>query len=186
VDPIALVTLGGMTVIAALFARLWLASDVRRTRRLLRRTRVTPIAELVDGQLACIVGRVEPQDGIEPLIAMMSRRRCVAYETVVQHYEGLKTTHVEVERKMVPFFIVDATGRARIDAAQAALSNPPIARGDRYDERVIEPGMIVRLVGSVALDPALVAGERLFREGGFTATLTGTSRFPLLVDVERA
>ena len=183
-DPIALVTLGGMTAIAALFARLWLSSDVRRTRRLLRRTRVTRIAELVDGQLACIVGRVEPQDGIEPLIAMMSRRRCVAYETVVQHYEGLKTTHVEVERKMVPFFIVDATGRARIDAAQAALSNPPIARGDRFDERVIEPGTIVRLVGSVTLDPALVAGERLFREGGFTATLTGTAKFPLLVDVE--
>jgi len=183
VDPIALVTLGGMTVIAALFARLWLVSDVRRTRRLLRRTRVTRIAQLVDGQLACIVGRVELEEGSEPLVAMMSRRRCVAYETVVQHYDGITTT-VEVERKMVPFFVVDATGRARIDAAQAALSNPPIARGDRYDERVIEPGMIVRLVGSVALDPARVAGERLFREGGFTATLTGTAKFPLLVDVE--
>jgi hypothetical protein len=30
-----------------------------RTRRVVRRARVSPIAELVDGKLACIVGKVE-------------------------------------------------------------------------------------------------------------------------------
>lgn len=184
-DPIAVATLGGMAALGALFARLWLTSDVRRTRRLLRRTRVTRIADLVDGQLACIVGRVELPEGSAPLVAMMSRRHCVAYETAVQHFDGSMMMRVELERALVPFFVVDASGRARIDAPEAALSNPPAARGDRFAERVIEPGMVIRLVGSVQLDPARTAGERLFREGGFAATVTGTARFPLLVDVER-
>lgn len=171
------------TVVAA--APFW-RNDARRTRRVLRRTRVSPIAELVDGRLACIVGRVELE--AEPITSMMSRRRCVAYETVIQVFRRNDMTipsRVEVERKLVPFFVVDATGRVRVDAAEAALSNRPVARSERFEERVIEAGMTIRIVGSVALDPTLARTAELgFRDGSITATITGTAKFPLLIDVE--
>lgn len=174
---------------AAVFAGWYIyhfGSDARRTRRVLRRTRVTPIAELVDGKLACIVGRVELEG--EPLRALMSARTCVAYETVVQVFTGIDMTipsRVDVMRRLVPFFVVDATGRARIDAAEAALANEPVARSERFEERIIEDGAAIRIVGSVSLSPAIRArGEIGFREAGWSATLTGTSKFPLLIDRE--
>ncbi|MCX5745922.1 MAG: hypothetical protein NT062_25880 [Proteobacteria bacterium] len=92
-------------------------------------------------------------------------------------------------RRVVPFFVVDATGRVRIDAPEVALCNRPVAKGERYEERILEHGATIRIVGSVALDPMMhvaTGRERLFREGAFTARLTGTSKFPLLADVERA
>jgi hypothetical protein len=185
VDPFVITTtVGGVLVVMAVLRR-WTWSYARRTRRVLRKARVTRIAELVDGKLQCIVGTVELEG--ESLVALMSRRSCVAYETIVQVYarnQSVVPSHVEVNRRIVPFFVVDDSGRVRVDAAQAALSNRPTARGERFEERVIEPGMTVRLVGSVTLDPALDRAEHGFRDGGFTATITGTARFPLLVDVE--
>lgn len=47
-----------------------------RTRRVVRSTKVSPIAELEDGKLACVVGKVE-LDG-DGLISVVSRRTCVA------------------------------------------------------------------------------------------------------------
>jgi hypothetical protein len=161
-------------------------SDARRTRRVLRRARVVRIADLVDGELACIVGVVQP-DG-EPLESVVTRRRCIAYDTTIQVFRNNDYTipmRVDVARRMVPFFVTDATGRVRIDAAEAALCNRPVGRDARYEERIIEAGTTVRLVGSVTLEPTIVApGERGFREGALKATITGTARFPLLVDVE--
>lgn len=161
----------------------WTA-DVARTRRVLRRARVVPIADLVDGQLACIVGVVE-LDG-EPLTSMMSREPCVAYDTSTTSFDAtgnfsLKKTH----RQAVPFFIVDKTGRARIDAPQIALCNSPNARSDRFEERVITVGASVRLVGSVSLDPTRAThSEHTYRAGQFKATLTGSTNYPLLADVD--
>ena len=161
-------------------------SDARRTRRVLRRTRVTPIADLEDGKLACVVGRVEA-DG-ELVTALMSRVPCVAYETVVQVFGAVDMTlpkRVDVTREHVPFFVVDDTGRVRVDAAEAALANRAIAKSERFEERIIENGAMIRIVGSVTLEPTMHAsGDHSFREGGWKATLTGTSKFPLLIDVE--
>jgi hypothetical protein len=169
-----------------LVAHGWFGADARRTRRVLRRTRVTPIAALADGKLACIVGRIEA-DG-ELITSLMSRKPCVAFETVVQVFGVVDMTvpeRVEVTRKMVPFFIVDDSGRARIDAAEAALANRAIMKSERFEERVIENGARVRIVGSVALDPTIHAqGEHGFRDGAFKATITGTSKYPLLIDLE--
>jgi uncharacterized membrane protein len=76
------VVVGGLSLVgsAALFgghfAWAWFTDRARHTRRVLRRTRVPRIAELVDGKLACVVGTVEA-DG-ELLAAMATRRPCVA------------------------------------------------------------------------------------------------------------
>jgi hypothetical protein len=160
-------------------------SDARRTRAVLRRARVVRIADLVDGSLACIVGVVE-RDG-EPLEALVTRKACVAFDTTVQYFRGADFTipmRVEVNRRMVPFFVTDGTGRVRVDAAEAALCNRPIAKSERFEERILEEGATVRLVGSVSLEPTIAKGERGFRDGALKATITGTAKYPLLVDVE--
>ncbi|HEY4182173.1 MAG TPA: hypothetical protein VGM90_35260 [Kofleriaceae bacterium] len=163
-------------------ARLFTA-DNARTRRVLRRARVVPIAELVDGQLACIVGTIEA-DG-EPLVSMMSRTRCVAFDTSTSSLDG-NLVSTKVTRHAVAFFVVDKTGRARIDAPQIALCNKPTLRSDRFEERVLEVGATVRLVGSVSLDPTIAThSEHTYRAGQFTATLSGTVKYPLLADTER-
>ncbi len=150
-------------------------SGVGHTRRVMRTTRVTPIAELADGKLACVVGRVERDD--EPLVSILSRRPCVAYE-IVEWHKG-------VRRAIVPFYVVDASGRVRIDAGEAALLQPPTTRGETFEERVIEVGAKVRVVGSVRVEPTVIdASEHGFREGATKAQLTGTAKWPLLVDVE--
>jgi hypothetical protein len=164
-----------------------LRSDARRTRRVLRRTRVTPIAELADGMLACVVGKVE-LDGSEPLTAMITRVPCVAFDTTIQVFGKNDFTvpeRVDVTRKLVPFTVVDGSGRVRIDAPQAALCNRAAARSERFEERVIPVGATIRIVGSVRLEPERSrAGEHSYREGEWRATLTGTKNYPLLVDVE--
>jgi hypothetical protein len=165
-------------------------SDARRTRRVLRKTRVTPIAELVDGTLACVVGKVEPlEPDVEPLTAMITRTPCVAYDTTIQFFRGNDFSvpeRVDVTRKIIPFTIADATGRLRVDAPQAALCNKPAARSERFEERLIVPGATIRIVGSVRIEPERSDHvEHGYREHGRTrATLTGTAKWPLLVDVE--
>lgn len=157
--------------------------DIRRTRRVLRKARVVPIAELVDGQLACVVGRVEI-DGA-PIESMIARRLCVVFDTITTPYVGNDlTTPVRVTRRLVPFFVTDATGRVRIDAPEVALCNKPVARGESFQERIVEDGDTIRIVGSVSLDPALTTSDQLFRQGAFRARLTGTAKYPLLADVE--
>lgn len=164
----------------------WYGADARRTRRVLRKTRVTRIADLEDGKLACVVGRIEAEG--ELVQSLMSRRDCVAFETVVQVFGTLDMTvpaRVEVTRKLVPFYIVDDSGRARVDGAEAALANDAIMKSERFEERIIENGARVRVVGSVSLEPAMHGdGDHGFREGAYKATLTGTSKYPLLIDVE--
>jgi hypothetical protein len=176
---------GGALGLAYFVLNAW-RSDARRTRRVLRRVRVSRIADLADGQLACIVGVVELEG--EPLEALVSRQPCVAFETTVQYFRGADFTipmRVEVTRRMVPFFVSDGTGRVRVDAAQAALCNRPVARSERFEERILEDGAKIRLAGSVTLEPTIAAtGEHGFRDGPLTATITGTAKYPLLIDVE--
>jgi hypothetical protein len=189
-DPLLLLL--GAPGVAALGYAMWSRSQdaARRTRRALQRTRVTPVADLSDGVLACVVGTVE-LDEPTLLTSMITRRACVAYDTNVYFFVGNSTAvpaRVEVERRLVPFFVRDATGVVRIDGAEAALCNPPAANNDRYLERLIQVGATIRIVGSVHLEPARDRGvrERHYRETtGMVATLTGTARFPLLIDVER-
>ena len=175
-----------VTGIATLLLRTW-GRDARRTRRVLRKAKVVPIAKLVDGQLACIVGRVA-RDG-ELIDSLITGRPCVAFDTTTNVFDGVNFTsplRIEVTRRVVPFYVVDATGRVRVDTPQIALCNKPIAHSDRYEERILEDGATIRIVGSVILTPAVRAdGEHLFREqGAVTATITGTAKYPLLADTE--
>lgn len=174
----AILAVGGLAVAI----RRW-TNNAARTRRVLRRARVVPIAELVDGQLACIVGTIEA-DGA-PIVSMMARVNCVAFDTTTSAFTGDGSMSVITTRHAVPFFIVDRSGRARIDAPQVALCNTPTARSERFAERVLAVGARVRLVGSVSLDPTIAThNEHAYRAGQFTATLSGSTKYPLLADVE--
>jgi hypothetical protein len=177
--------LAGLSGTAFAFVRFSGSGDARRTRRVLRKARVVPIAELVDGQLACVVGRVEV-DG-ELVESLIERRACVAFDATTTTFEGNEMTmDVKITRRVVPFYVSDNTGRVRIDAPEIALCNRPVARSERYEERILEDGVMIRIVGSVALEPAMQGScDHLFRHGAFKARLTGTARYPLLADVER-
>ena len=184
----ALIILLVPVVFGSIAGWFWFGDDARRTRRVLRSVRVTPVASLVDGQLACVVGTVEVETE-ELLVSMVAKRPCVAYDTNVYFFHGHNATvpqRVEVERRLLPFFVRDPSGVVRIDAAEAALSNRPVAKSERYEERVIAPGDKIRIVGSVHLERAPEthgARERHYREEtGTKATLTGTKKFPLLID----
>lgn len=180
-----MIAIGALSATLVGAVRFW-RNDARRTRRVLRRARVVPIASLVDGQLACIVGRVERD--AELIESLVERRLCVAFDTTTNVFDGADFTSpvtIRVTRRLVPFFVVDGTGRVRVDAAQAALCNKPIAKSQNFTERVIDEGSTVRLVGSVSLDPTVSTdGEHGFRAGAWKATITGTARFPLLIDGE--
>lgn len=177
------IVLSGVAGGAVALARYAGNRDARRTRRVLRKARVVPIAELVDGQLACIVGRVEIAG--DPVESLITRRVCVAFDTITRPFvPGEMATFERITRRMTPFFVVDDTGRARVDAPEIALCNKPVAKGESFEERIIEHGMRVRIVGSVSLDPALQTTEKLFRQGGFKARITGSTKYPLLADVE--
>jgi hypothetical protein len=171
-----LVTLGAFVAALAYKEPRVKRSGMTRTRRVLRRTAPTQIASLVDGKLACVVGRVERDD--EMLTAILSRTQCVAYE-IVEWRKG-------VRRAIVPFFVADDSGRVRIDAGEAALLMPPTVVGETFEERIVEVGARIRIVGSVRIEAAIAdANEHGFREGATTAQLTGSSKFPLLLDLER-
>jgi hypothetical protein len=188
VDPGLLVIVVGVPATGFVFGLwMWFRDDARRSRRVLRRTRVSAIADLVDGKLACVVGTIEPE-GAAQLTSMAAHRTCVAYDTTVYFFPDGDATipkRVEVERRLVPCFVTDGTGRIRVDAGEAALCNRPVARSDRFEERIIEAGAKVRIVGSVVLEPVLDGNEHAYREGGTTATLTGTAAWPILIDLER-
>jgi hypothetical protein len=181
-DVLAIIIASGGAAAAWIHVRFgW--SAAQRTRRLLRRTRVQPIAQVPDGKLACVVGRVELA-AERTLRSLATQRDCVAYETKI-YVEWAGIVEVTVRRLAVPFFVVDASGRALVDAQEAALSNRPVARSALCVERVIEPGMRVRLVGSVVRAPIIDhAAEVGFRDGATDVTITGTAKYPLLVDSE--
>lgn len=177
---------GASAALVAFAVHRWRDDDARRTRRVLRKARVVPISELVDGQLACIVGRVERDQSV--ITSLMENLPCVAFDTVthvIEHDKDFTAPVVsKTTRHMVPFFVVDPTGRVRIDAPHAALCNKPSSSKRTWVERIVEEGATVRLVGSVVLDPTEVdSREHGFRDGAWKATLTGTTKFPLLIDV---
>lgn len=177
-----LVTAGLGLGLGAIGRLVWQRIPTVRTRRLLRKVRVTPIAQLSGDVLACVVGKVELD--AESLIAPLSRRTCVAYDDLVTENNADVYTVTHTVRRMVPFYVVDPTGRARVLAPEAALCNRPIVRTSSHVERIIEPGMTIRIVGSVILDPTFATqGERGYRDGAFRATLTGSKKYPLLIDV---
>jgi hypothetical protein len=181
-----LVLVGGGTAVVAALAFNYFATPSRRKRRALRRLRVDPIAKLVDGP-ACIVGRVESAG--EPLAAKRTKTRCVAYETIEIFYgkyaqPGL-VDHVDVERRVAAFDIVDDTGRARVDAPAATMCHRAWSKSRSHEERIVRVGDRVRLAGTVVLQPASpVDADGGFRDGCVLATVTGSIAYPIHVDVE--
>ncbi len=125
-DPIGLFL--GLPGIVALGYAAWnrWQDDAHRTRRVLRRTRVTPIAELGDGLLACVVGTVELD---EPLLltSMIAKRPCVVYDTNVYFFAG--NTAGMPSRREDP----DRRQRAPRARERSRLSRASLSRDHRHE-----------------------------------------------------
>lgn len=90
--------------------------------RRLKRARPRPIAEVADGGMICIAGRVEP---VEPLlVAPLTGRHCVFWAILVNEISRfLQTWELGHRDQGTSFLVVDATRRARVipDGARVAL-----------------------------------------------------------------
>lgn len=106
---------GAMVVGSLLFAfGRWYDSERQRVLRALRHVASRQVAEVRDGEIAKIVGRLEHDR--QSLIAPLSGRRCVLYRVVVEEREGEngRWTAVIERTRFVPFLLRDDTGHARI------------------------------------------------------------------------
>lgn len=104
----------------------WYFSEDAVTRRALRARRRVDIAAVADGATVKIGGTVSCADGVEPLVAPLSGRPCVAWVVVVEEREQAgKTSHWhEVVRDVLAqrFMLDDGTGRAVVEAQRPAVA----------------------------------------------------------------
>lgn len=96
----------------------WYWSGAMRLRRALRAAPRAPIAEVREGAVVRIDGRVA--EG-ETLVAPLTGRRCVYYVAVVERSVRNGWHQCVRETRGVPFAIDDGTGRAIVDPASARI-----------------------------------------------------------------
>ncbi len=91
-------------------------SEAARIRRALKGAQKKTIAEVAQGEVAKIVGRVRPVTDL--LTAPLSGRRCVYFEATVEEYRssGKSGRWVEIirESEVSDFLVEDGTGRALV------------------------------------------------------------------------
>ncbi|RYE91748.1 MAG: hypothetical protein EOO75_08210 [Myxococcales bacterium] len=119
-----LLSVPALRVAGGLAVRLLQRVDRRHPPFRMRHVPRRRVRDLVAGQPARLRGRVEMDDGAALLRAPLSGRPCVAYHVVVEVWrEAIPTKQrsqweVVVDQFVVePFWLRDATGRIRVDAA---------------------------------------------------------------------
>lgn len=107
---IALVIFAAIAIYGSYF------SEAAKIRRALKAAQKKTIAEVTQGEVAKIVGRVRPIT--ELLRAPLSGRRCVYFEATVEEYRssGKSGSWVEIirESEVSDFLVEDGTGRALV------------------------------------------------------------------------
>lgn len=179
-----------------------------RYRRKLRRAERRQVAEVGEGEVARIVGKVR---ATEPLLrSPLLGRPCVAYVTRVRQTEAMGPGLLLHDANAVPFVLDDATGHALVTATDAhlALAMTSIAEGrpiraldplprefarslhpDRrvdVDEGVIAEGDLVAVLGAGTREADPDAGPREldYRTIGTRLVLVSSKRYPLTISNE--
>jgi hypothetical protein len=106
------------------FAGIWFNRDAR-IKRALKQARRTPIADVKDGQVTKVVGRLTFIG--EPLVAPLTGRTCAYYLVVVEQYRSYgrsgKWVQIVREERRQDFLLDDGSARAlvRMGDAQVAI-----------------------------------------------------------------
>jgi hypothetical protein len=122
--------------------------------RRLKRARPRPIAEVADGGMICIAGRVE---AVEPLlVAPLTGRPCVFWAILVNEIsQFFQTWELGHRDQGTSFLVVDPTRRARVipDGARVALP---------FDSRLRVPDAVTTGPGrwGAATPPVMSGNER--------------------------
>jgi hypothetical protein len=165
------------------------------SRRALKRTKTTPIAELPQGQLVKIAGVISARDPL--LTSPIRNESCVAYSTIVRAGSGADNNgRVALKTAAcASFYVTDDSGTAVVRGAaflvmkrDGAWENAPpdlfpeVTGGERVrcQEILIQVGDRVSVLGRARLeiDPA---GRGSFREPPKLNHLTGSERQPVLI-----
>jgi hypothetical protein len=204
---IALVALAGVFVFVGALS---LRGDSFVVRRRIRNARRWTIAELPEGTLGRIVGRVRSIG--EPLHSPLTGRACVGF--VAEIYSEFSPGGMYRETRSVPFVIEDDSGRAIVDshsesarldlqlavtgACGRELATPAEhamfarrARGPAlkledwtFREGIIEPGAIVSVLGAGDREPdpeAPIEGGAIYREMPTRLRLFARRGYPLAI-----
>lgn len=98
----------------------WYRSSRQWIRRKLAKLPRTPIGEVVEGQLARLVGTVKQLD--HTVVAPVSGTTCVYYHAVVDRKVGGGWQRLIDQAHGIPFILEDDTGHVYIDARRAQLT----------------------------------------------------------------
>lgn len=162
-DPLTLIAFGvGLAALACIGLMLHGGFEGSVARRALRRARTTPIAEVQDGTIARITGRVRIEG--EPLRAPFTARECAAWTVDVDakalEHHGPLVQKALRDQDSRSFYVEDETGRALVKAV-----TPKMALVDDFR------------VESGRLDPAEAVLEAfLNRHGASAKDVTGRDR----------
>jgi len=95
-------------------------SSRAKARRTLSGTPRVPIAEVRDGMVIKLVGKLRLDDDAKPLIAPLSKRPCAHFGLKIERRESTGNTSywktIVNESESQPFWLVDPSGRALIEA----------------------------------------------------------------------
>lgn len=106
----AAIVVGGALAIQAAF---WQAQPRTRGRRLLRKARNVPIAEIKDGEWVKVTGLAHAIGSVGP--SLMGRRPCIGFQVEVQRLDRNSSAIVLRQESCPAFTITDGTGTVQVD-----------------------------------------------------------------------
>jgi len=160
--------------VIAIQTAVWWAQPRTRGRRLLRKARNVPIAEIKDGEWVKVTGVAHAIGPIET--SLVGRRECIGFHVQVQRLGGRSAGVVVLERESCPAFtITDETGTVVVDgpflfaidwdvwstatAAHLRILKESGVHGRTfwhrfaYREGLIQPGDVITVLGLATFEP---------------------------------
>lgn len=189
----------------------WYRSSRAWIRRTLAKLPRTPIGQLVEGELARVVGTVKQLD--HTVIAPVSGAPCVYYHVVVDRKYGGKWRRLIDLPHGVPFILEDDTGHVYVDAQRAQLTTqhvrfypsiypdpafdqflvangvPPVIKQNlRVHEMRIDVGATFCVLGAgvADIDPKAMHPETYRGERATRLRFAGAKKYPLVISDDPA
>jgi len=193
VDPVLIVAIV-VSAAVAFPAAIWWAQPRTRARRLLRKVRNVPIAEIKDGAWVKVTGAAH---AIGPIAtALVSRRDCIGFQVQVQQLEGMSAGIVLRRESCPTFAITDETGTVEVDGPflfaidwgawsimtathlrilkEGGIHGRRFWRRFSFRESLIQPGDVITVFGLATFEPDPTASSTDLRSPALKIHLRGS------------